>query len=170
MAFSSHPQPIVSLVVRPETRSAWIRLAGDADLAAEPALTEAVNRLHGLTLQFIVVDLTAATFACSTLANFLATLHRAHPDAELALHHPSPLARIIVIVTGLDACVVMSSDPALPATLAPERMPPASAARLTTATLPLNTRYPGCGAGIPGSEPGRWETIDRQPGRGLNRR
>jgi hypothetical protein len=63
-------------------------------------LADAADRLHALTLRLIVVDLTAVTFVCSTCANFLATLHRAHPDAELVLHHPFRLARLIVTGTG----------------------------------------------------------------------
>jgi anti-anti-sigma factor len=162
VAFSSRTPPIVSVVARPDTSSAWIRLVGEIDMAVEPALTEAADRLHALTLRLIVIDLTAVSFVCSTFANFLATLHRAHPDAELVLHHPSRMARVIVTVTGVGEFVVMSGDPVtLPG---PEPVQPARAAHLTTATVPLNTRYPSRGAGTPRSQPGRWEAIDRQPG------
>jgi anti-anti-sigma regulatory factor len=157
----------VSIVARPDTASAWIRLVGDVDMAVEPALTEAADRLHALTLRLIVIDLTAVTFVCSTFANFLATLHRAHPDAELVLHHASRLARVIVTGTGLGEFVVMSGDPVTPVTLPGPRTGAAGmcAAHLTTASVPVNTRYPSGSFGTAGSQPGRWEAIDRQPGR-----
>jgi anti-anti-sigma regulatory factor len=169
VAFSSRTPSIVSIVARPDTSSAWIRLVGEIDMMVEPALAEAADRLNALTLRLIVIDLTAVTFVCSTFANFVAALHRAHPDAEVVLRHPSRMARVIVTGTGLGGFVVMSGDPATPVTLAgPERVWPTSAPYLTTATVPLNSRYPDRSAGTPRSQPGRWEAIDRQPGRTRN--
>lgn len=147
--------PIVSIVARPNAPSAWIRLVGDIDMTAEPALATAVDRLNGLPLRFVVVDLTAVTFVCSTLANFLATLHRAHPHAELVLHRPSPMARTIVTVTGLGTIVSTSGRPGTSAAIVPG----------TTATASVNTRYPGSGGSAIWSRPGRWEAMNRQPGR-----
>jgi anti-anti-sigma factor len=111
VAFSSQTPPVVSIVARPDSPSAWIRLIGDLDMAAEPALASAVKRLNGRPIHFIVVDLTAVTFACSTFANFVAALHRDHPEADLVLHHPSRLVRVILAVTGLDGYVTMNSPP-----------------------------------------------------------
>ncbi len=108
MALQSRTLPTVSIVVRPHIPSAWIRLAGDLDMATEHALTEAAHRLRALTLRLIVIDLTAVTFVCSTLANFLCTLHRAHPDSELVLHRPSPLAAVMVTAAALDGIVLMT--------------------------------------------------------------
>jgi anti-anti-sigma factor len=104
----SQALPTVSLVVRPHIPSAWIRLAGDLDMATEHALTEAAHRLRALTLRLIVIDLTAVTFVCSTLANFLCTVHRVHPDSELVLHRPSPLTAVMVTVAGLDGIVLVT--------------------------------------------------------------
>jgi anti-anti-sigma regulatory factor len=166
VTLSSRTPPILSIVARPDTASAWIRLVGDVDMAVAPALAEAADRLHTLTLRLIAIDLTAVTFVCSTFANFLATLHRAHPDAELVLHHSSRMARLIVTATGLGELVVMSGDPVTPLTVpAPERVPAASAAHLMTATAPLNSPYPGRHSGTPRSQAGRWDEIDRQPDR-----
>jgi anti-anti-sigma regulatory factor len=100
--------PTVSIVVRPHIASARIRLAGDLDMATERALAEAAHRLRALTLRLIVIDLTAVTFVCSTFANFLCALHRAHPDSELVLHHPSPLASVMVTAAGLDGIALMT--------------------------------------------------------------
>ena len=111
MAFVSQTPPVVSIVARPEFPSAWIRLIGDLDMTAEPALADAIERLTGRPIHLIVVDLRAVTFASSTLANFVAALHRDHPDADLVLHHPSRMVRVILAATGLDGYVTVNSRP-----------------------------------------------------------
>ena len=108
VARSNHSSAIVTIVVRPDSPSAWIRLVGEIDPAAVPALADAIDRLNGRSLRSVVIDLTAVTFACSTLANFLAELHRAHPETDLALHHPSPLVLVILAITGQDEYVRVS--------------------------------------------------------------
>lgn len=108
MALLSQTSPTATIVARPYTATAWIRLLGDLDMAAEPALTDASDRLKVLTLHLIVIDLTAVTFVCSTFVNFPCSLHRTHPGAELVLHHPSPLAAAIVPMVGLDRLVMMT--------------------------------------------------------------
>ena len=131
MAHSSRALPIVSIVARPYIPSAWIRLAGDLDMAAEHELAEATDRLRALTLRLIVIDLTAVTFVCSTLANFLCALYRAHPDAELVLHRPSPLAAVMVTAAGLDGIVVMTGvveSPAVPDSVHSGRLAPSCGA------------------------------------------
>jgi anti-anti-sigma factor len=112
VAISPPTPPIISIVARPYPPSARIRLVGEIDMAAEPALARAIDRLSAVTLSLIVIDLTAVTFVCSTLINFLCALHRAHPGAELVLHHPSPLAAVIVPLAGMDRTVVMTGVPA----------------------------------------------------------
>lgn len=137
MALSSQTRPIVSIVARPYIPSVWIRLAGDLDMAAEHALTEATDRLRAWKLRLIVIDLTAVTFVCSTFANFLCAVYRAHPGAELVLHRPSPLAAVMVTAAELDGIVVMTGVPVPPATRpGTEQAPPASITRPTTATVP----------------------------------
>ena len=111
MAIPFQTQAIVSIVARPDSPSAWIRLVGDIDMAAVPALTKAAERLNGRRMRSIVIDLTAVTFASSTLANFLAELHRAHPRANLVLHHPSRMVLVILAMTGLDDHVRVSRQP-----------------------------------------------------------
>ncbi|GAA0931489.1 STAS domain-containing protein [Virgisporangium aurantiacum] len=111
MAFLSRPRAIVSTVARPDSPSAWIRLVGDIDSAAVPALTKAAERLNGRPTRSIVIDLTAVTFASSTLANFLAELHRAHPEADLVLHRPSRIVLVILAITGQDEYVRVSRQP-----------------------------------------------------------
>jgi anti-anti-sigma factor len=108
---STHDPAIVTIVARPDSPSAWIRLVGEIDTAAMPALADATGRLNGRSLRSIVIDLTAVTFACSTLANFLAALHHAHPEAELVLHHPSRMVLVILAITGLDDYVTVHRRP-----------------------------------------------------------
>jgi len=112
VVFSSRTRPVVSIVARPHIPSAWIRLTGDLDMAAEPALADATDRLRALAPRLVVIDLTAVTFVCSTLANFLCALHRVHPEAELVLHRPSPLAALMVRVAALEGTVMMTGVPA----------------------------------------------------------
>ena len=121
----------VSVVAPSDSPSVWVRLVGDVDTAAEPALAEVIDRLGSLTVRLVVIDVAAVTFACSTLANFLDALHQAHPDAALVLHHPPPMVRLIIRVTGLDRFVMMSGDPVSLATSPPgdlEHLPAADIA------------------------------------------
>lgn len=96
---------------QPDRPSAWIRLVGGVDLATVPALDGYAERLRGLVLRCIVVDLTAVTYVGSTFVNFLDTLHRAHPESQLILQSPSMLARIVLAATGMNGHVVMVGHP-----------------------------------------------------------
>jgi anti-anti-sigma factor len=121
----------VSVVAPSDSPSVWVRLVGDVDMVGESALAEAIDRLDRPALRLVVIDLAAVTFACSTLANFLAALHQAHPGAALVLHRASPMVRRIVRVTGVDRFVVMSGDPVSAAESPPgglEHLPPAGVA------------------------------------------
>jgi anti-anti-sigma factor len=100
----------VGVVERPDDRSVRVRVAGDVDMVAKPVLAETVDRLRGLPVRSIVVDVTAVTFACSTLAHFLDAIHTAHPEAALTLHQPSPLIQLIVKVAGLDRIIAMTGE------------------------------------------------------------
>lgn len=122
MALAFQTPPIVKIVARPHIACVWLRLAGELDMATEPALIEASDWLRASTLRLIVIDLTDVTFVCSTFANFLCALHRAHPGAELVLHHPSPLATVMVTAADLDGVVVMTG-----AAVSPARVPATAA-------------------------------------------
>lgn len=101
----------VSVVAPRDASSAWVRLVGDVDMAAEPALAEATDRLDALAVGLVIIDVAGVTFAGATLTHFVDALHAAHPDAALVLRHPSPLVRHIFTVTGQDRFLGMSSDP-----------------------------------------------------------
>ena len=94
--------PIVTIVGRHETRSTWIRIVGDVDLGGEPALADALGSLSRSRPETVVLDLTAVTFVCSVFANFVAAVHDTVPDAVLVMHNPSPMARLVLRLTGLD--------------------------------------------------------------------
>lgn len=100
--------------------SALIRLVGGVDLATAPLLDGYAERLRGLVLRCIVVDLTAVTYVGSTFVNFLDTLHRAHPESELILQSPSMLARIVLAATGMNGHVVMIGHPVSAAVESPD--------------------------------------------------
>jgi len=157
VVFSSRTRPVVSIVARPDTPSAWIQLTGAIDMAVEAALADAADLLRSRSLRFIVVDLAAVTFVGSTFAKFLATLRRDHPGSQLVLHNPSRLARVIVAVTGMEGFVVMSGHPVT--SPGPDRVSPPTAGS-TTAVVPPKPRYPSRDDGTAGNRPGRWEAIN----------
>ena len=101
---------VVTVDATPLSRSASIRLVGDMDLGDKPALADAVELLLGSEPEVVVFDLSAVTFVCSTLANFVADVHTAVPDASLILCNPSPMARRVLAITGLDTLVTMPDD------------------------------------------------------------
>ncbi|WP_204011548.1 STAS domain-containing protein [Virgisporangium aurantiacum] len=156
MALSS--QPLISIVARPSTPYAWIRLVGDIDSAAKPALAKAIERLNLLPLRYVVIDLTAVGFVCSTFANFLDALHRAHPHAELVLHHPPPMADLIIAATDLHKIVTTSGQQVSPVTS------PAVVPR-TTGIVVSNTQLPEAGGSAVRGQPIHWEAMNLQPSR-----
>jgi anti-anti-sigma regulatory factor len=115
----------VSVVAPPDEAYAWVRLAGDVDMVAEPALARTVDRLDGIMGRLMVIDVAAVTFAGSTLAHFLDALHRQHPDTTLVVHRASPIVRLVVKVAGLDRFVVMRDDQLTPVADDSEHLPPA---------------------------------------------
>jgi anti-anti-sigma factor len=102
---------LVTMSARPGEAFAYLRLAGEIDIAAEPALADAVDRLHAVAPQTVVIDLGAVTFACSTLANFLVRVRRAIPDgASVVLCRPRPRVRHILNLVGMSAIVALPDD------------------------------------------------------------
>lgn len=135
----------VTVVAPPDSPSAWIHLVGDVDMGAEPALAEAADRLGGLAVRLMVIDLAAVTFAGATLTHFIDTVHDVHPDAALVLRQPSRLIRRILTVTGQDQFIVMTGDPESSATSPaadPGHLQP-MASRATTPPAPNPGEEPG---------------------------
>lgn len=91
----------------------WVRLAGDVDMISVPALACATDRLVVIAPHTIVVDLTAVTFAGSTLVNFLVHL-RNHVVADpgvLAVYRPTVMTRQILELAGVNAILTICEDP-----------------------------------------------------------
>ncbi|WP_203934925.1 hypothetical protein [Virgisporangium ochraceum] len=102
-------------------------------------MTGIANRLHGLALRLIVVDLTTVTYVGSTFVTFLAALREGHPDSQLVLHNPSMLARTVIAATGMDRHLMINIHPE----------PPAGSAGPDAAVMtivPLGAGYPITGA------------------------
>lgn len=88
-----------------------VHLAGDLDLAAEPALDDAVARIAALAPRTVVVDLAAVTFACTTLANFIVALYHALPGGTpLLLCRPPPLTRRVLELASMEMIATVRDD------------------------------------------------------------
>lgn len=110
-----HGTPLTVRVVGPsEDGCVWVLLAGDVDMAAEPALADVVDRLDGRAVCRVDIDLGAVTFAGVTLVHFIEAIHGAHPNAALELHRPSPVTRQVIRVTGVDRFVARATTPCHP--------------------------------------------------------
>ena len=105
---------LITVTSAPELRRTDLVLSGDVDMAALPLLADAVNKISGASSHTVVVHLGAVTYGGSTLANFLARVHRAAPPGSaLLLCQPTPMIRTILRVTNMaqiatirdDACV-----------------------------------------------------------------
>jgi anti-anti-sigma factor len=96
-----HP-PVVAIVGRHQKRYTSIRIVGDLDMGGEQALADAIDSLSRLRPATIILDLTAVTFVGSVFAHFVASVHDTVPDALVVLRNPSPMARLVLELTGLD--------------------------------------------------------------------
>jgi anti-anti-sigma factor len=108
---ASIDQVVVTVFARPGEAVVCLRMAGEVDMAAEPALAHAVARLHAFAPSTVVIDLAAVTFACSTLANFVVRVRNAIPDdASLLLCRPTTAIRRLLKLTALDGFVALDDD------------------------------------------------------------
>jgi anti-sigma B factor antagonist len=96
----------VTVSARDRERTAHVRIAGEVDIAVEPALGEAIDRLIALAPHTVEVDLTLLTFCGASLANFFARAHNVVPDgATLIAHGASPAVRRVLEITGISELV-----------------------------------------------------------------
>jgi anti-anti-sigma factor len=108
---ASVDQAVVTVSARPGEPIAYLRMAGEVDIAAEPALADAVDRLHAVAPRTVVVDLAAVTFACSALVNFVIRVRRAIPDgASVVLCRPTPTVRCLLSLLAMNAMVALPAD------------------------------------------------------------
>jgi anti-anti-sigma factor len=96
----------------PETRIAFVRLAGDIDLAGEAELDEVSHQLAESLVGRIYVDLAAVTFAGSTLLNFVFDLAVRSPgQPAVILCQPASLLSRIFELTGLNKIASVRAEP-----------------------------------------------------------
>jgi hypothetical protein len=82
MTTISAAQATVTVSVRHRRMTAYVRIAGEVDIAVEPALGDAIDRLTALAPHTVQVDLTADTFGGASLANFFAQVDSVIPEGQ----------------------------------------------------------------------------------------
>ena len=86
--------------------TACVRIAGEIDMAVEPALGDAIEQLIALAPHTVEVDLTAVTFSGTSLANFFAQVYNVIPDgATIVAQGASPCVRRVLELTGISEIV-----------------------------------------------------------------
>lgn len=104
-----------AVVVVAHQRQVEVRVAGDLDADAEPALSDAVAGIAARSPEAVFVDLAEVAFAGATLANFLARLIDVLPQAmSVTVCRPGPMHRWVLEVTGVAQHLMISALPAAP--------------------------------------------------------
>jgi anti-anti-sigma factor len=111
--FTSHCVVMVSET--PRQRHIRVRLAGDLDDDATPALSDAIARVVALSPEHVFVDLADVAFTGATLPNFLARLVDVLPQAmSVTVCRPRPLHQWLLGVTDMAKILTISSRAADP--------------------------------------------------------
>lgn len=97
----------------PTTGIVLVCLSGAIDPAVKPALHDVGEQLRAAAPRTVLVDLAEVTFACSTLANFVAQVRNAlPPEASLAVCRPSAMTRRLLTLAGVGWVPVLDASPA----------------------------------------------------------
>lgn len=109
----------VTIVMLPgDARRSHLRLAGEMDISSSAVLAQAVDWLTTSAPASVLMDLAELTFACSTLPNFVARVHRAVPDgAELVLWRPGPATEWVLRLTDMASIATIRNEPTAPPTV-----------------------------------------------------
>ncbi|MEH1098284.1 STAS domain-containing protein [Micromonospora sp. CPCC 205561] len=111
MAQLSGEHFVLTVLTAPGAPVALVRLAGEIDLEAGPALSDVADRLSAIAPSEIVVDVAAVTFACSTLPNFLARVHLTLPDdTALIVCRPTTSTRRVLDMTAMGHIATLRDD------------------------------------------------------------
>jgi len=103
-------QATVTVTGRRNT-TAYVRIAGEIDMAIEAALGDAIDRLVALAPHTVEVDLTAVTLSGVNLANFFAHMDGVIPDgATIVAHGATPSVRRVLDLTGISELVHLRED------------------------------------------------------------
>jgi anti-anti-sigma factor len=109
-----HSQDHMSLSIKrpPDSSVDCVQIVGDVDLSDSRALGLAARALIEADASIIYVDLGGTTFMGSTLVAFLVHVGNANGRARrpLVLCRPTPMARRVIHVTGLDQLASVRPD------------------------------------------------------------
>jgi anti-anti-sigma factor len=101
----------LSITTAPDSSDDYVRILGDVDLSDTEQLGLAERELIGDNASAVYVDLAGTTYMGSTLLGFLAHLgNDGHAHRPLVLCRPTPTARRMIHITGLDALATVRSD------------------------------------------------------------
>jgi anti-anti-sigma factor len=105
--------PTATVSTSSTTGIALVCLEGVIDPVAKPMLRVVVDQLRAAAPSIVLVDLTEVTFACSTLANFMAQVRDALPsEASLAVCRPSAMTQRVLTLAGVGWVPVLDVGPA----------------------------------------------------------
>ena len=102
VAPSSEADCSVTVAVSSGADEMCVRLIGDVEIGAEAALQVAIDRVRQVAPRTVIVDLAEVGFAGSVFAHFVDNVHHAAPRASIAVCRPSPMAKFVLAVTGVD--------------------------------------------------------------------
>jgi anti-anti-sigma factor len=111
MAVRTQDQMRLSITASPDGSVHYVRIHGDVDLSDSRELAIAAQRLIATNAGPVYVDLGGITFMGSTLVGFL--IHVADSGRTrrpLVLCRPTPMARVVIQITGVDTVASVRSD------------------------------------------------------------
>jgi anti-anti-sigma factor len=101
----------LSITTAPDSSDDYVRILGDVDLSDTEQLGLAARELIGDNASAVYVDLAGTTYLGSTLLRFLANLgNDGHAHRPLVLCRPTPTARRMIHITGLDELATVRPD------------------------------------------------------------
>jgi anti-anti-sigma factor len=101
----------LTITASPDGCADYVRIRGDVDLSDSRGLGLAAQRLIAANADLVYVDLGGVTFMGSTLAGFLVhVVNSRRKRRRVILCHPTPMARRVIQMTGLDKLANVRSD------------------------------------------------------------
>jgi anti-anti-sigma factor len=101
----------LSITSGPDSSVDFVRILGDVDLSDTEQLGLAARKLNGDNVSAVYVDLAGTTYMGSTLLGFLAHLgDDGNARRPLVLCRPTPVARRMIHITGLDEVATIRPD------------------------------------------------------------
>jgi anti-anti-sigma factor len=111
MTIYSQAQMRLSITRSSDNSADFVQINGDVDLSDSRALGLAARQLIDAAASVVYVDLGGTTFMGSTLVAFLVHVGNNGKDRRpLVLCRPSPMARRVIQMTGLDALATVRPD------------------------------------------------------------